>query len=138
MTVTSSSDEQMVEAIFLCNTEDYQIVTEESKVSNNIEITEKKEEISATKYGEDKLLKTVGKRKYLCKTCGQLFLKSSHLHKHKRVHTGEKPFGCNYCGRSFSESSNLKRHERRHTGEKPYQCDVCSKAFSGSGAFQER
>ena len=90
--------------------EDYISIVKDIEQKQNIEEVEK--------------LKISGKRKYLCKTCGQLFAKTDHLQKHIRIHTGEKPYKCNYCEKYFRDSSNLKRHERVHTGEKPYQCDI--------------
>ena len=56
--------------------------------------SEKEEGISTAKDNEQKdkieegeKLKTNNKRKYFCKTCGQLFLSPNHLLKHKRIHS---------------------------------------------------
>ncbi|XP_043384701.1 zinc finger protein CKR1 isoform X1 [Chelonia mydas] len=71
-----------------------------------------------------------GERPYACPECGERFAQSAHLTKHRRTHTGERPYACPHCGKGFVESSDLMRHRRTHTGEKPYRCGQCGKGFS--------
>jgi len=61
------------------------------------------------------------------------FTTQGHLTDHKRRHSGERPYICKDCGDKFMRSSTLKIHLRRHTGEKPYKCEKCERAFSESG-----
>ncbi|XP_039618268.1 zinc finger protein 721-like [Polypterus senegalus] len=77
-------------------------------------------------------LKMSGKRKkdHYCVECDREFCNGSALHKHTRVHTGEKTYCCNECGKKFSHISSLKDHTRVHTREKPYCCSECGKQFS--------
>jgi uncharacterized Zn-finger protein len=61
------------------------------------------------------------------------FTTQGHLTDHKRRHSGERPYICKQCGDKFMRSSTLKIHQRRHTGERPYKCQKCDRAFSESG-----
>ncbi|XP_042698601.2 zinc finger protein 497 isoform X1 [Chrysemys picta bellii] len=76
-----------------------------------------------------------GERPYACPECGERFAQSAHLTKHRRTHTGERPYTCPHCGKGFVESSDLARHRRTHTGEKPYRCKQCGKGFSVHSAL---
>ncbi|XP_067388050.1 zinc finger protein 436-like [Emydura macquarii macquarii] len=76
-----------------------------------------------------------GERPYRCGECGEAFAQSAHLTKHRRTHTGERPYRCQHCGKGFIESSDLARHRRTHTGEKPYRCEQCGKGFSVRSAL---
>uniref|UniRef100_A0A8H7KAC5 C2H2-type domain-containing protein n=1 Tax=Bionectria ochroleuca TaxID=29856 RepID=A0A8H7KAC5_BIOOC len=54
-----------------------------------------------------------------CSYCQKAFLKTEHLLRHERSHTGEKPYPCNKCGRRYARSDVLLRHVKFfHSQEK--------------------
>ncbi|KAK3858496.1 hypothetical protein Pcinc_035324 [Petrolisthes cinctipes] len=75
-----------------------------------------------------------GKKIWQCEVCNRLFLQSSNLHCHMRMHTGEKPYKCNVCSRAFRQITHLKDHMSRHTGIRPHQCSACGSLFSQRSA----
>ncbi|XP_060905183.1 zinc finger protein 574 [Labrus mixtus] len=74
---------------------------------------------------------TTGKRPkaYQCTICGKLFVSSSGVVLHQRVHTGERPFPCQVCGKRFRQNTHLREHLRTHSGERPFRCEICGKGF---------
>lgn len=70
-----------------------------------------------------------GERPHKCTVCSKTFIQSGQLVIHMRTHTGEKPYVCSVCTKGFTCSKQLKVHSRTHTGEKPYACDICGKSF---------
>lgn len=68
-------------------------------------------------------------RAHQCPVCGKLFVSSSGVALHQRVHTGERPFPCQVCGKCFRQNTHLREHLRTHSGERPFRCEVCGKGF---------
>ncbi|CAL9689732.1 unnamed protein product [Knipowitschia caucasica] len=66
-----------------------------------------------------------------CPVCKKI-LKGSRtkLHKHMRIHTGERPYSCSVCEKTFRTIDHLRTHNTVHTGDKPFSCSFCQKEYS--------
>ena len=70
---------------------------------------------------------TKSKKLFVCQTegCSKVFKRAEHLHRHVRMHSGERPFLCTQCEKSFSRSDNLTAHMgRAHNGKRPIKTVV--------------
>ena len=65
----------------------------------------------------------IGDQPYLCSWpgCVRKFTRSDELHRHFRIHTGERKHKCGLCGKSFSRSDHLKKHTLSHHGTQEIQ-----------------
>ena len=98
------------------------------KELNQFKVHERIHDSSLEKQGSS----GTGSKQYQCSICQKCFTWSSHLIRHKRIHSDEKPYRCKTCAKRFRENSKLKIHERIHTDNKPYQCKNCEKCFRQS------
>ena len=75
------------------------------------------------------------KRRFQCIYCGSKFIRSTHLQRHLRIHTGDKPYVCHICRRRFSRSDYKAAHVLSHRREKTHRCYVCGKAYHDLTTF---
>ena len=68
-------------------------------------------------------------RRFQCNVCDRRFIRSTHLHRHKRIHTGTKPYSCKICRKRFSRSDHVQIHEKSHYKHKIHSCCVCGKLY---------
>lgn len=69
------------------------------------------------------------KRRFQCIYCGSKFVRSTHLQRHLRIHTGAKPYVCPVCRKRFSRSEYKSVHVLRHRRDRVHYCCVCGKAY---------
>ena len=77
---------------------------------------------------------------YCCDTCGQAFVQSAQVKRHKKlVHDKSFDNVCHICGKTFSVPCILKEHlaVKHDIGEKSFKCDICYKTFSLNQSLQE-
>ncbi|XP_068383299.1 zinc finger imprinted 2 [Eschrichtius robustus] len=67
----------------------------------------------------------VGERACQCCDCGRVFIHTSHLIQHYRIHAQERPHQCQLCGKCFSRPSYLTQHYQLHSQEKPVERSYC-------------
>ena len=68
-------------------------------------------------------------RRFQCNVCERKFIRSTHLQRHMRIHTGAKPYSCEICRKRFSRSDHVQIHERSHYKHKIHSCCVCGRLY---------
>ena len=86
---------------------------------------------------EDHKKEITSRRRFQCIYCGSKFVRSTHLHRHIRIHTGDKPYACHICRRRFSRSDYKAAHVLSHRREKVHYCCVCGQAYHDLTTFAD-
>lgn len=76
-------------------------------------------------------------RPFVCEVCGRKFIRSTHLRRHMRIHTGEKPFACHICGRRYARGDYLRAHINAHRRDRVHKCKHCNEIFHDLMRFAE-
>ena len=76
-------------------------------------------------------------RPFVCEVCGRKFIRSTHLRRHIRIHTGEKPFACHICGRRYARGDYLRAHIHAHRRDRVHKCKHCSEIFHDLTRFAD-
>ncbi|XP_018571549.1 zinc finger protein 431-like [Anoplophora glabripennis] len=71
----------------------------------------------------------LGRRPYLCVTCGKSFRTKSSLSCHEKIHSEIKGYRCDLCNIGFSVRSNLRAHEKKYHEGIRFYCSQCTKEF---------
>ena len=53
-------------------------------------------------------------KKHACDICGKAFKSTTHVHKHRKIHTREYEGYCDICGKAFVQKSNYLLHMKKH------------------------
>ena len=76
-------------------------------------------------------------RPYVCEVCDRKFIRSTHLRRHMRIHTGEKPFACHICGRRYARGDYLRAHINGHRRDRVHKCKHCNEIFHDLTRFAD-
>ena len=76
-------------------------------------------------------------RRFRCIVCGIKFMRSTHLHRHMRLHTGAKPYACSICRKRFSRSDYMLGHTNSHHTDKLHCCCVCGEVYYDLARFAD-
>lgn len=76
-------------------------------------------------------------RPYVCEVCDRKFIRSTHLRRHMRIHTGEKPFACHICGRRYARGDYLRAHINAHRRDRVHKCKHCNEIFHDLTRFAD-
>jgi uncharacterized Zn-finger protein len=76
-------------------------------------------------------------RPYVCDVCDRKFIRSTHLRRHMRIHTGEKPFCCHICGRRYARGDYLRAHINAHRRDRVHKCKHCNEIFHDLTRFAD-
>ena len=76
-------------------------------------------------------------RRFRCIICGSKFIRSTHLHRHMRLHTGAKPYACSICRKRFARSDYMTAHAYSHYTDKLHCCCVCGEVYDNLARFAD-
>ena len=76
-------------------------------------------------------------RRFQCIVCGSKFIRSTHLHRHMRLHTGAKPYACPICRKRFSRTDYMTAHSHSHYTDKLHCCCVCGEVYDNLARFAD-